>query len=91
MRRKKDRILRIFTSNFKGVCRIQNKIIVFNRKLRANLSKQNVDVTLTLVNVYRIFQNFQALTLESVSFKSRNVDVTSTFANVDPSILLVDV
>ena len=80
MRRKKDRILRIFTSNFKGVSRIQNKIIVFNRKLRANLSKQNVDVTLTLVNVYRIFQNFQALTLESVSFKSRNVDVTSTFA-----------
>ena len=51
----------------------------------------NVDVTLSLVDVYRIFQNFQALTLESVSFKSRNVDVTSTFANVDPSILLVDV
>ena len=59
--------------------------------LRAYLSKQNVDVTLTLVDVYRIFQNFQALTLESVSFKSQNVDVTSMFANVDPSILLVDV
>ena len=58
---------------------------------RANLSKQNVDVTMTLVDVYRIFQSFQALTLESVSFKSRNIDVTSTFANVDPSILLVDV
>ena len=51
----------------------------------------NVDVTLMLVDVYCIFQNFQVLTLESVSFKSRNVDVTSTFANVDPSILLVDV
>ena len=29
--------------------------------------------------------------LESVSFKSRNIGVMSTFANVDHSILLVDV
>ena len=61
------------------------------RILRAYLSKLNVDVTLTRVNVYRIFQNLQTLTLESVSFKSQNVDVTSTFGKADPSILLVDV
>ena len=47
--------------------------------LRAYLSKLSVDVTLTLVDVYRIFQNILTLTLESVSFKSQNVNVTSTF------------
>ena len=51
----------------------------------------NVDVTLTLVDVYRIFQNILTLTLESVSFKGRNVNVMSTFGKADPSILLVDV
>ena len=29
----------------------------FNQQLRGNLSKQNVDMTLTQVDVYRIFQN----------------------------------
>ena len=58
---------------------------------RAYLSKLSVDVALTLVDVYRSFQNILTLTLERVSFKSQNVNVTSSFWKADPSILLVDV
>ena len=75
-------------------------VIYFFLDQRAYLSKQNVDVTLTSrqrhvmltqVDVYRIFKDRQTLTLESVSFKSLNVNVMSTFGKADPSILLVDV
>ena len=61
------------------------------RDVKVTSTFANVDVTLTLVDVYRIFQNILTLTLESVSFKRQNVNVTSTFWKADPSILLVNV
>ena len=46
---------------------------------------------LTRVDVDGIFQNPVTSTLKMESLNSRNVNVTSTFWNADPSILLVDV
>ena len=64
--------------NFLSEQRKQSKAVaLFSPKVqRAYLSKLSVDMTLTLVDVYRIFQNILTLTLESVSFKSQNVNVT---------------
>ena len=60
---------------------------------RKNLSKQNVDVTSMFAKVYKtltridvdgIFQNPVTSTLQMESFKSWNVNVTSTLWKADP-------
>ena len=48
-----------------------------------------VAFTYTSVDAYRIFQNLQALTLETESFKSLNVDVTYAFTKAYLRVLLV--
>ena len=48
-----------------------------------------VAFTYTRVDAYRIFQNLQALTLETESFKSLSGDVTYTFTKAYLGVLLV--
>ena len=82
-------------------------MVCSNRVLRANLSKQNVDVKLTsrqhnfnvcksilVVNKSWRRRNLSKsgdVDAENEIFKSQNVNGTSMFWKTDPRILLVDV
>ena len=76
-------VLQVTGAPFPGLC-VTEPVFAATAFQRAYLSKVSVDVTLTLVDVYHTFQNILTLTLESVSFRRQNVNVTSTFWKADP-------